>query len=127
MRIQIIGESAPARTLRGYLTSLGYTIASTGAAYTVVLEEGTQANVLMEGVRGPLAEEAQHAVAELTQSPVEWRKAAQGSERQVRVTSNGGDNDAVERGILRALLRLTQHGGPTGGGLNGWVNRILGK
>ena len=115
MKIQVIGDGEAARSLRAYVASVGYQVAERGAEYIVRMEEGSQTNVVLEGVRGALAEEAQHAVAELAGAPVEWRRAAAGSERELRVTSNGCDDDAVGRGVLRALLRVTGHGAPHSG------------
>ena len=110
MRIQVIGSGASARTLRQYLKSAGYQAVESGGAYTVRMEEGEQANIVLEGVRGALAEETQRAVAELAGAPVEWRPAAAGSERELRVIAGTGNRDAAERGVLRALLRVTGHG-----------------
>ena len=126
MTIQILGDGASARTLRSYLMSLGYQVSGIGT-YTIRVEEGSGGNLILEGVRGTLAEEVLHAVAELTGSPVEWRRAvAHGNDRELRVIANGADDDALERGVLRALLKLTGHGGrqanrPT------WIRRILRK
>ena len=111
MRIRVIGDGASAATLRRYLESSGYQVAERGAFYTLRMDESAEAaNIVLEGVRGALAEEAQHAVAELAGAPVEWRRAAAGSERELRVTAAPAHADAVERGVLRALLRVTGHG-----------------
>jgi len=126
VRIDVIGESATAETLRGYLAALGYKLSRQSPAYRVGIEESTQPNIVLEGVRGPLADEAQHAVAELTATPIEWRKAGAGSENELRVVTNATDHDAVERGLLRALLRVTRHGshGPATEAAY-WVRRFL--
>jgi hypothetical protein len=118
VRIHVVGESTAAETLRGYLTSLGYKLAAPGyklsagrAACTIRIEAGAQGKVVIEGVPGELSEQARRAVAELTATQVEWREAAiAGSE--LRVAVHGSDTDAVERGLLRALLRVTGHGQP---------------
>lgn len=115
MRIQIIGDHAAAGALRAHLASLGYQVTERGAQYVVRIQEGSQSSVVLEGVWGALAEQAQHAVAELAGAPVEWRRATPGSERELLVVTNGTAGDAVERGILRALLRVTGHGAPKKG------------
>jgi hypothetical protein len=110
VRIDVIGENATAETLRGYLAGLGYRLSRQSPTYRVRIDESTQPNIVLEGVRGSLAGEAQHAIAELTAAPIEWRKASAGSENELHVVTNAAGHDAVERGLLRALLRLTRHG-----------------
>lgn len=114
MRIQITGDGSAANTLRRYLASLGYTLTGIAPAYTIRVEQGGQSNVVLEGVRGPLAEETQHAVAELAGAPIEWRSVKSGNDRQLKVWTNGVSDDAVERGVLRAVLRITGHGQQSG-------------
>jgi hypothetical protein len=121
VRIQVIGDGASARALRGYLASLGYELADRRAEYTVRIEPGDR--VTIEGLRGALAAEALHAVSELAGAPVEWRRAAAGSDRELRVTVGAEGADAVERGVLRALLRVTRHGQAR----TGWISRFLGR
>lgn len=111
MRIDVVGECATAETLRGYLTALGYRLSPRNAAYRVRIEESIRTSILLVGIRGPLAGEAQHSIAELTTAPIEWRKASAGSENELHVVLAASDHDAAERGLLRALLRLTKHGG----------------
>jgi hypothetical protein len=110
VRIDVIGECATAETLRGYLAGLGYSLSQQSPAYRLRIEESMRTNILLEGVRGPLADEAQHAMAELAAAPIEWHKASAGSENELHVVTNAAGHDAVERGLLRALLRLTRHG-----------------
>ena len=119
MRIHIGGDSAAARTLRGYIESQGYTLSETAPAYALHIEEGVQANVVLKGVRGALADEAQHAIAELAGVPVEWQRADAGSERELHIVTGSASADAVERGLLRAILRLT---GPQG--RSGWLKKL---
>ena len=68
--------------------------------------------VMIEGVRGPLAEEAMHSIAELTATPIEWKKSAYGSDLELHVIYRAPDADAVERGLFRAVLKVTGHGRP---------------
>lgn len=125
MTIQVLGDGASARTLRSYLMSLGYEVSGSGT-YTIRVEESSGGNLILEGVRGAFAEEVLHAVAELTGSPVEWRRVAQGSDCELLVIANGVDDDALERGVLRALLKLTGHGGRQANRPS-WIRRILRK
>jgi hypothetical protein len=128
VRIDVIGECATAETLRGYLAALGYGLSHQSPAYRVRLEEGTGPAIILEGVRGLLANEAQHAMAELTAAPIEWRKASAGSENELHVVTNASGHDAVERGLLRALLRVTRHGsrGPATEAAY-WVRKFFGR
>ena len=119
MRIQVTGEGASARVLREYLASLGYQLVDRAAAYVVRVEEGGDGNIVLEGAVGALAHEARLAVEELAGARVEWRASSQGSGRELRVVGTAGAADAVERGVLRALLRVTGHGER-----KSWMDRI---
>jgi hypothetical protein len=112
LRIQVRGEGSAARVLAGYLAKAGYRVNGFRPAYTVTLEEGNSAaNIVIEGHGGELAAEAQKAIAELTATPIEMRRAGE-SDRAVRVVTTGReeDSDAIERGLMRAVLRVTGHG-----------------
>ena len=131
MTIQILGDGASAQTLRSYLMSLGYEVSGSGT-YTIRVEEGSGGNLILEGVRGAFADEVLHAVAELTGSRVEWRRAVtHGNDRELRVIANGRDDDALERGVLRAVLKLTGHGSRQAkrpsAKVESWIRRILRK
>ena len=121
MRIQVAGDGASARVLREYLASLGYQLVERGADYAVRLEEGHDSTIVLEGSPGALAEEAKRAIEELAASQVEWRPLSHGSGEQLRVVATGGC-DAVERGVLRALLRVTGHGER-----KSWMDRFRGR
>ena len=95
--------------IKTYLSSLGYSLDG-HLRFTVRIDESAAKNIALEGVRGAFAEEALHAIAELTQTPVEWRKSMTGGETELFVQSKSVDHDAVERGLLRALLKITGHG-----------------
>ena len=92
--VQVVGDGLTAETLRGYLRQLGYRVAETGSAYVVRVEEGSRDRIALEGVRGPFAEEALHAIAELSGAVVEWRTAGAGSERELRVVVSDATSDA---------------------------------
>ena len=112
MRIQVSGESGSARALGGYLLKSGYHVTESRPAYTVTVEEGKSAgNIVVEGNGGELAAEAQKAIAELTATPIEMRRSG-GSDRVIRVVTTGREEDsyAIERGLLRAVLRVTGNG-----------------
>jgi hypothetical protein len=49
-----------------------------------------------------------------------------GSDREVCVVTNGTCDDAVERGVLRAVLKLTGHGSAKTPGA-GWIRTLLRK
>jgi hypothetical protein len=131
MKIQVTGDHTAAQTLRAQLKSVGYEVldvASKAAAdYVIQLEQGTQPNVALEGLRGVLADEALHAIAGLTGVPVEWRAAIGGSEKVIRVIASAVHGDAVGLGLLRAVLNATGHGTPaaSGGGLLGAISRLF--
>ena len=108
--VHVVGEGPTAETLRGYLRQLGYRLAEQGSAYVVRVEDGSQGAVALEGIRGPLADHALHAIAELAGTAVEWRMAKAGSERELSVSVPDATSDAAARGLLRALLRVTGHG-----------------
>ena len=122
--VQVVGDGLTAETLRGYLRQLGYRVAETGSAYVVRVEEGSRESIALEGVRGPFAEEALHAIAELSRAAVEWRTAGAGSERELRIVVSDATSDAGARGLLRALLRVTGHGERKP---SGWMSKILGR
>ncbi len=114
MQIQVTGDHPAAQTLKDFLKCLGYEVvedvANTAAAFAVRIERGI--GLAMEGLRGPLSEEALHAITELAASPLEWRKAVAGSERAIHIIADRVHTDAIGRGVLRALLRVTGHGTP---------------
>jgi hypothetical protein len=109
MNLQISGESAAARALSTYLQSLGYSLDGP-PRFTLRIEESTERNIALIGVRGAFADEALHAIAELSRTPIEWRRSSNGGENELLVQANSVDHDAVERGLLRALLKITGHG-----------------
>jgi len=106
MRVNVIGESAAAKTLRNYLESQGHAISNTRPAYTLRIEPGSSTSIVVEGAPGRLAEEARRTIEELRTEPVEWRPTDQGSSRELRVVARDDVDDAVERGLLRAILRM---------------------
>jgi hypothetical protein len=128
MNIQITGESPAARTLETYLSSLGYSPASLGyslggSGLRISIEAGAPGVISLEGLRGKLADEALHSIAELTQTPVQWRKSMTAGESELLIRANQVDHDPVARGVLRALLKITGHGSP-GASRPGWC-RLL--
>ncbi len=118
MRIEITGESNSARALQAYLRSLEPSLAA-GARLRIRIEDSTARNIALEGARGQLGEEALHQIAELTQTPIEWRKSMTGGQTELIVRANPVDHDAVERGLLRAILRITVPG-KADPGRRGW-------
>ena len=129
MNIQVTGNHPAVPTLSRYLTSLGYQVqgdVSSAPTYTVRIEVGPQTNIVLQGLRGAFAEETLHAVADLTRSPVEWRKAPDGSEFVIDIVAAAAQAEAIERGVLRALLMITGHGAAetAPGGLLGAVSRL---
>ena len=112
MRIQVSGDSGAARVLEGYLAKAGNHVTDFRPACTVTVDEGESAgNIVLEGNGGALAAEAQRAIAELTATPIEMRRAGE-SDRAILVVTTGREDDsyAIERGLLRAVLRVTGHG-----------------
>ena len=126
MKIHVIGNNAAAKKLGEYLENVGYRVTRFGAAYTIRVEDGAEDRILLEGVESQLAAEAQTAIAELAGVPVRFKKADRGSDRELCVFAGGSGTDAVERGVLRALLRITEHGEPQASGARGWLKKLLG-
>ena len=58
MRINVIGDSTAAKTLRSYLESQGHTTSETRPDYSLRIERGSDTNIVVEGAPGLLAEEA---------------------------------------------------------------------
>ena len=123
IQVHVTGTSPAAAKLREYLGSLGFALAESGARYAVRIDEASDAgNIALEGIRGALAEETQHAVAELSGAAVEWRRSINGNEGSVRMAVGSPHEDAAARGALRAILRLTRHGEP-----DSWLKRMRGR
>jgi hypothetical protein len=122
MKIQVTGESAPAKALRNHLASLGYRLASEGdrgAEYAVHLEASECEGVTLSGTPGELADRARLMVEELAQGAVNWQETGA---RELRVAAGPGLADAAERGVLRALLQVTGHGVE-----KNWVRKYFGR
>jgi len=83
------------------------------------IEPGAGTNIVVEGAPGPLAEEARRTIAELAGAAVEWRPIESGSGRDLRIAARGEVDDAVERGLLRAILRLEKDFG-----WSGWLGKV---
>ena len=111
-KVQVTGNSPAAAKLCEYLASLGYELTESGAKYLVQIDAHHPGirQLSVEGIRGGLAEEVQHAIVELCGAAVEWRRAEGGKEHHIRVIASPVHEDAVARGVLRAILRLTGHG-----------------
>lgn len=112
IQVHVTGTSPAAAKLREYLGSLGYTLSEGGARYSIQIDcaESEPGKLVLEGTRGALAEETQHAVAELSGATVEWQRSTIGNEGHLRLVSGSSQEDAAARGALRAILRLTRHG-----------------
>jgi hypothetical protein len=108
MRIQVTGEAASAKVLNDYLSALGYQAGDGDADYAIRMEESEQAGITLTGGAGELADHARRFVEELATAAVAWQE--KGPPHVLRVAVGEGHADAVERGVLRALLQITGHG-----------------
>lgn len=107
MRISIEGDSCIAMVLRSYAATAGHHVTSRNPSYTVAVEDGAGPNIIIDGINCRLKDAVQDAIAELTDTPIEYQRAGGvQSDRRIRVvgTGNDADADAIERGLLRALL-----------------------
>ncbi|MEQ1884487.1 MAG: hypothetical protein ABL967_05450 [Bryobacteraceae bacterium] len=133
MTVQVTGDHAAAQMLRAYLKSIGYEVLDVTsravADFIVQIEQGTQPNVVLEGVRGRLADEALHSIALIAGVPVEWRAAIAGSENIIRVIAGANQNEALGRGLLQALLAAgsIRTWGAIRGRILGFLSRFLRK
>ena len=112
MKIQVVGESTSAQDLRNHLASLGYKVAAdnaSAAGYVVRMETREDPGIVLSGRPGEFADNALRLVAELAPGSVTWLEA--GSARVLHVAASACHADAAVRGVLRALLRVTGHGG----------------
>ncbi len=119
MKIHVSGDHPAADTLREYLKALGYAVA-TGAsvpsgAFAIRVEVGSAANIAVQGPRGPLVDEALRAIAELASIRVEWFPSNGDSIRTIQVSAPEIHADAIGRGLLRAVLRISQNGAAQSG------------
>lgn len=110
MRISIEGDTQIAKVLRGYAAAAGLHVTSFNPSYSVIVEEGAGPNIVIDGVNCRFKDAVQDAIAELSDTRIEYHRAGGvQSDRRIRVVSNGAerDADAIERGLLRALLMVS--------------------
>ena len=113
MRISVPGDSDVAKVLRGCLAQAGYLVTAVNPAYTVLVEDGSGPHIVIDGINCRFKDAVQDSIAELTDTRIEYHRAGGvQSDRAIHVvTAPGEDNaDAVERGLLRAILIVTGHG-----------------
>ena len=124
MKIHVTGDHPAASTLRDYLKALGYAVATGAAApsgaFTIRVEVGSAANIVVQGPHGPLMDEALRAIAELASIRVEWFPSNDDSIRTIQVSAPEIHADAIGRGLLRAVLRISQNGTAQ----SGWLSTL---
>ena len=112
MRVSVHGQASAAKVLRGYLEAAGFHVTDFSPSYTVLIEEGTGPNIVLDGVNCPFKDAVQDAIAELTDTRIEYHRAGGvQSDRKIRVVTppKETDSETVERGLLRALLVVSGH------------------
>jgi hypothetical protein len=110
MRISIEGDTGIAKVLRGYATAAGLHLTNHNPTYSVIVEEGAGPNIVIDGINCRFKEAVQNAVSELSDTRIEYQRAGGvQSDRKIRIVGTGSeaDADAIERGVLRALLIVT--------------------
>jgi len=111
MRVSIEGDTNVSKVLRSYAAAAGLRVTSFNPSYTVVVEEGAGPAIVIDGINCRFKNAVQDAISELTDTRIEYQRAGGvQSDRKIRVVTSGGelDADAIERGLLRALLTVAR-------------------
>lgn len=123
MRIKVTGSCISADALRSYLQhkNIGYAVTEFMPDYTIFLDEGAvDSTIVADSIDCELERNIVNCISALTPTPVQLSRAG-GVRRddQIRITIPPDDQAryAVERGILRGLLKTT-------GTHDGWLRKI---
>jgi hypothetical protein len=114
MKIHVSGDHPAVGALREYLKALGYAVVTgsfaPSGAFAIRVEVSSAANIAVQGPHGPLVDEALRAIAELASVQVEWFPSSGESTCTIQVSAPEIHADAIGRGLLRAVLRISQNG-----------------
>jgi hypothetical protein len=113
MRINIKGKNVSALALRGMLRKSGFVVSEAGALLSVAIEESeTESFIVVDGVDSELERLVVNSIAELSLTPILLRRGGsrQSSDHEIAITVPARDAEriAVERGVLRALIRASE-------------------
>ena len=127
MKIHVSGDHPAVGALREYLKALGYAVitgsSTPSGTFAIRVEVSSAANIAVQGPHGPLVDEALRAIAVLASVPVEWFPLNAESTRTIQVSAPEIHTDAIGRGLLRAVLRISQNG-TAQPGWNGFLSQL---
>ena len=133
MKIQVTGDNAAANTLREHLSSLGYSLGSLASAFGVRLSEHEAPQVTVMGADGAFSQETIARLKELISDVAVATDFKPGtSPKELHISFPAHSTVSVELAVLRALLKLTDHGAaapePQGPATNkpSWIKKIFG-
>jgi hypothetical protein len=112
MRIAVEGTEFLTDGLKRYLESAGYRVSGYAPFYTITLVQGAGPNIVVDSVDSPFEREIINRIAELTPVRIELARAGGvQSTDAMRIEVPFGTTaellDAIERGVLRAVLIRT--------------------
>jgi chemotaxis regulatin CheY-phosphate phosphatase CheZ len=112
MRIFVTGKHPSTKVLERLLEANGYTISEYQPFMTLILEYTNEPYIIVDGVDSEFERRVINNIAEITPSKILLNRIdGIESDQEMRIFVNYDPTlcDAVERGVLRALMQVTRH------------------
>lgn len=112
MRIFVTGKHPSVKVLERLLEANGYTISDYNPFLKIYLEYTPDHHIIVDGVDSEFERRVINNIAEITPSQILLNRAdgiESDQEMRIFVNSDSAACDAVERGVLRAIMQVTRH------------------